>query len=104
MRVVKVRRSQLRAAIEALAEEHGFSELVIHSVGPRTSLAATCAAALDGDNVIDDVVTTGLPDSLKKFLEPGHSFNQTPEIYCFGLLQNFDIPQLRELMKRLVNR
>ena len=66
--------------------------------------AAVYAAALDGDNVIDDVVTTGLPDSLKKFLEPGHSFNQTPEIYCFGLLQNFDIPQLRELMKRLVNR
>ena len=96
--------AQLRAAIEALAEEHGFSELVIHSVGPRPSLAATCAAALDGGNVIDDVVTTGLPDSLKKFLEPGHSFNQTPEVYCFGLLWDFDIPQLRELMKRLVNR
>jgi len=96
--------AQLRAAIEALAEEHGFSTLVIHSVGPRTSLAATCAAALDSANMIDDVVTTDLPDSLKKFLEPGHSFNQTPEVYCFGLLRDFDIPQLRDLMKRLVDR
>ena len=96
--------AQLRAAIEALAEEHGFSTLVVHSVGPRTSLAATCAAALDGANMIDDVVTTDLPDSLKKFLEPGHSFNQMPEVYCFGLLRDFDIPQLRELMKHLVDR
>ena len=90
--------AQLRSAIEALAAEHGFSGLVIHSAGPRTSLAAICAAALDGDRTIDDVVTTGMPDSLKAFLEPGHSFNQTPEIYCFGLLQEFDIPQLRLLM------
>ena len=90
--------AQLMAAIEALAAEHGFSGLVIHSTGPRTSLAAICAAALDGDRTIDDVVTTGMPDSLKTFLEPGHSFNQTPEIYCFGLLREFDIPQLRSLM------
>ena len=90
--------AQLRSAIEALAAEHGFSGLVIHSTGPRTSLAAICAAALDGDRTIDDVVTTGMPDSLKTFLEPGHSFNQTPEIYCFGLLREFDIPQLRSLM------
>ncbi len=90
--------AQLLSAIEALAAEHGFSGLVIHSTGPRTSLAAICAAALDGDRTIDDVVTTGMPDSLKAFLEPGHSFNQTPEIYCFGLLREFDIPQLRLLM------
>jgi hypothetical protein len=91
--------AQLLAAIATLSEEHGFSRLVIHSAGPRTSLAAICAAALDGDRKIDDVVTTGMPDSLKAFLEPGHSFNQTPEIYCFGLLRGFDIPQLRSLME-----
>jgi hypothetical protein len=91
--------AQLLAAIATLSEEHGFSRLVIHSAGPRTSLAAICAAALDGDRKIDDVVTTGMPDSLKAFLEPGHSFNQTPEIYCFGLLRGFDIPQLRLLME-----
>ena len=96
--------AQLLAAIEALAAEHDFSTLVIHSVGPRTSLAATCAAALDGDRRIEDVVTAGLPDSLKTFLEPGHSFNQTPEVYCFGLLRDFDIPQLRALMNRIVDR
>jgi len=91
--------AQLLAAIATLSEEHGFSRLVIHSAGPRTSLAAICTAALDGDRKIDDVVTTGMPDSLKAFLEPGHSFNQTPEIYCFGLLRGFDIPQLRSLME-----
>ena len=96
--------AQLQAVIESLAAEHEFSTLVIHSVGPRTSLAATCAAALDRDRRIEDVVTTGLPDSLKVFLEPGHSFNQTPEIYCFGLLRDFDIPQLRTLMNRTVDR
>jgi hypothetical protein len=96
--------AQLQAAIEVLAAEHDFSTLVIHSVGPRTSLAATCAAALDDDRRIEDVVTAGLPDSLKTFLEPGHSFNQTPEVYCFGLLRDFDIPQLRALMNRIVDR
>ena len=94
--------AQLLAAIKTLSSEHDFSSLEIHSNGPRSGLAALCAGALDGGTLIDKVITVGMPDSLKEFLQPGHSYNKTPEVYCFGLLRDFDLPQLRRLGHKLL--
>ncbi len=37
-------------------------------------------------------------DSLKDLIEQGQSFEQSPELFCFGLLEAFDLPQIEALV------
>lgn len=101
-RALGIQTAQLLSALEAMANRYQFDDLEIHSFGPRMSLAALCAGALDGNTRIRGVVTTGMPDSLKHFLQPGQTYRATPELYCFGLLELVDIPQLRTLGRPLL--
>ena len=94
--------SQLLSCLDAMAAQFNFQSVTIHSTGPRSGLAALTAGALLGNKRISDVVTSAMPESLRAFLEPGQSYNKTPEVYCFGLLQSFDIPQLRQLNRPLL--
>lgn len=68
--------------------------LVAH--GPRTSLAALVAAALE-PGVLDDLQLHGSLSSLHEVLEKNWSFEQAPECFCFGLLTEFDVRSLVEL-------
>ena len=68
------------------------------SSATNTSLIARCAAAIDPE-VISSVKTSGEAHSLHDFLKPGPSYGGTPEVYCFGLLEHFDIEQLIQLAK-----
>jgi len=36
-------------------------------------------------------------DSLKEVIENNGSVDKTPELFCFGLLEHFDIPQLKAI-------
>ena len=65
--------------------------------GPRTALIARCVAACEGKRTIAELRTTGGARSLKEYLQPPASFGATPEAFCFGLLEYFDVPQLEEL-------
>ena len=75
-----------------------MDRLNLISNSPRMETATLCAAALDGEKQRFGTLTTAnSPDSFKEFLLPTASYDTTPEIYCFGLLKWFDVPQLREL-------
>ena len=97
-RPLGVQTSQILSAAAYFADAYSVDRLNLISNGPRMGTAALCAAALDGDRQRFGTVTTkNSPDSFKKYLQPTASFDTTPEIYCFGLLNWFDVPQLREL-------
>ncbi len=65
----------------------------IEAVGPRSSLIASVAAALD-KTAIRKVETHGALVSLKEVIEKNMTVEQAPELFCFGLLDGYDIPQI----------
>jgi hypothetical protein len=87
------------AQLLAVVRDSG-NTVQLQSSGPRSCLIARCAAALDGGTLIETVSTTGEVETLKEFLSPPASYAVTPEVYCFGLLQHFDVPELKALAQK----
>ena len=67
--------------------------------GPRTGLAALVAAALEPKAIAGVTIRNGMR-SLKEIIEKDLSADKTPELFCFGLLETFDIEQLSALAGR----
>jgi dienelactone hydrolase len=68
----------------------------IEAFGPRSSLIASVAAALDR-RAISSVKTHGALSSLKEVIEKNMAADKAPELFCFGLLESFDIVQINAL-------
>lgn len=86
--------AQVGAAARWL-KSRGVGPLALAAAGPRAGLAALTAAALEPS--VDAVETQGSLGSLKEAIESGPSFTQAPDLYCFGLLQEFDLQQIAAL-------
>jgi hypothetical protein len=67
------------------------------ALGPRSSVIALVAAALEPDS-IGGVELRGSMGSLKEILEKDLSVGQMPELFCFGLLEAFDVKHLAALV------
>jgi hypothetical protein len=67
--------------------------------GPRTGLVALVAAALDPETIAEVELHEG-PTSLKDVIDRGLEFADRPEVFCFGLLESFDVPQIEELGRK----
>jgi hypothetical protein len=85
--------SQLAAVARWFKTERHAGSVTIEAVGPRLSTVALVAAGLDED-VIGDLELYGALGTLKELLEQDRSVEQMPEMFCFGLLEAFDIKQL----------
>ena len=96
-RPLGVQAGQISAIARWLKKREPNVPVSVTAVGPRTSLIALCAAGLDG-NTIDGVDLHQSFASLKQILEQDITVNQKPELFCFGLLQEFDIKQLATLV------
>jgi hypothetical protein len=68
----------------------------ILAAGPRTSLITLVATALEPSAIAGCELLNCYP-TLKAIIEQNGSVTQTPELFCFGLLEQFDIPQLAAL-------
>jgi hypothetical protein len=68
------------------------------SVGPRSSLFSLVAAALEPD-AIAGLDAHNAMSSLKEVIGQDLSVDKFPELFCFGLLEEFDIPQLTALVR-----
>lgn len=86
--------AQTAAAARWLAT-NGKAPTVL-AVGPRTSLIALVAAGLEPSAIAGCELVDCYP-TLKVIIEQNGSVTQTPELFCFGLLEQFDIPQLAAL-------
>ncbi len=65
--------------------------------GPRSSVITLAAAALD-DKAIGRVELVAPLGSLKEIIEANRGFNESPELFCFGLLKEFDVKDLAVLV------
>ena len=95
-RALGLQARQLQAVAKWAQKQHGQPvHLVAH--GPRTSLAALVASGLEPES-IGKLRLHGCYKSLKQVIESKLGVNRAPELFCFGLLEQFDIPQLEALV------
>lgn len=92
-RPLGIQAAQLAAIADWQHKLHADQPLALQAHGPRTSLMALCATALATDS-ITAAKLHGSFGSLKEIIEQNKAANETPELFCFGLLEQFDIKQL----------
>jgi dienelactone hydrolase len=88
---------QLAAVARWAAETSEDGTVKLAAIGPRMSTTALVAAAQE-TNAIDVVELTGALGSLKEVIESNKGVNDWPELFCFGLLEAFDIKQIAALV------
>ena len=80
-------------AVARWAKQQYEAPVLLVSAGQRSSMAVLAAAAL-GEQAIDEVELHGSRGSLKELIETNAAYQQAPELFCFGLLETFDVKQL----------
>ncbi len=84
---------QLAAVARWSVGEHHGGPVTLCAVGPRTSVMALVAGALE-QRAVGRLELDGAPGSLKEVIEQNRTVDQMPEQFCFGLLEAFDVKQL----------
>jgi hypothetical protein len=95
-RPLGIQASQLAAVARWLNDERQAGPVTIAAAGPRSSLAALVATALE-PKAVAGAHLGGSLGSLKEVIEQNLGVNTAPEYFCFGLLEQFDIAQLTAL-------
>jgi dienelactone hydrolase len=96
-RPLGVQAGQLAAVARWLKQKYGAVSVTAY--GPRTGLIAQVAAAADPEAFGTPKVVRPLT-SLREVIDRDLSFADAPELFCFGLLEWFDVPQLKALASR----
>ncbi len=95
-RPIGLQASQVAAIARWSAAEHAAPVTVV-AVGMRSSAFALIAAALE-EEAVAGVELHGSLGSLKEVVEQNWAVNQYPELFCFGLLEWFDVRHLAALV------
>jgi Acetyl xylan esterase (AXE1) len=89
--------SHLGAIARWLQRDCKTGPVTLAACGPRSSTFTLIAAALE-DKAVAGIELHGALGSLKEVIEKDWTVDKTPEMFCFGLLEAFDIPQLTALV------
>ncbi len=95
-RPLGIQAGQIAAAARWARDRHGHA-VEVHAVGPRTALSALIAAALETD-AISGVRLDQSFGSLAEVIERDMDARQAPELFCFGLLEAFEIEDILALV------
>jgi hypothetical protein len=97
-RPLGVMTQQVQGVTEWWTREVG-GPVELMTTGKRTSLAGVCVAALTDEKSLKSLTTTGGLSSLKDVISQGLAIPDGAELFCFGLLERFDVPQLKKLAR-----
>lgn len=92
-----IQASQIAAVARWLKNDRNDGGVAVYAVGGRACLAALGAAAIE-DNAIQRITLRDSLGSLQEVIEENGSVEQAPELFCFGLLEKFDIRDLATLI------
>jgi dienelactone hydrolase len=84
--------AQLLALLKWIRSHAESARLEITAEGLSCSLIALCAAALSPSNI--ENLNVFLPDTLRRLIDWQVDYLQEPVMFCFGLLEQFDIEDL----------
>ncbi|MEW4569563.1 acetylxylan esterase [Tautonia sp. JC769] len=96
-RPLGVQVGQILAAAQAIRSATDGEPPSMMAIGPRASAVSVVAAALGPDLIAELTLDRPLA-SLKEILEEGRTYEQSPELFTFGLLEAFDLPQIEALV------
>jgi hypothetical protein len=96
-RPLGIQSSQLAAVARWGSVDHKLGPVTLKAIGPRASAIVLVAAAME-EQAIAAVELHDCLASFKQVIEQDRSVDQTPELFCFGLLETFDIKQLFALV------
>jgi len=85
--------SQLAAVARWLQNNRKLGPVTLVAIGEQLSLSALVAAALE-QHAIERLELTSSLGSLREVIEHNDSVDKKPVLFCFGLLEYFDIKQL----------
>ncbi len=89
--------SQVAAVARWAAAGDGNRPVTLVALGPRSSAFALVAAGLE-EKAVGRVELDGSLGSLREVIEQNWSVTEKPELFCFGLLEAFDVKQLTALV------
>jgi hypothetical protein len=89
--------SQLSAAVRWTLQKHELEEVSIVAIGPRSSTFALIAAALEP--AIKEVELNQPLSTLREVIEKDWTMDKTPEMFCFGLLAEFDLKDIEAMVE-----
>ncbi len=92
-RPLGIQAGQVASVAHWLRARYPGEPVSLETSGPRTSLIGLVAAAADAQS-LEEVRLVGSHGSLKEVIEANSAVDQTPELFCFGLLEQVDIKQL----------
>jgi hypothetical protein len=92
-RPLGIQAAQLAAIARWTRTRQPTAQVSVAAVGPRSSMAALVAAALE-PAAIATVEVSGSLSSLKQLVEEDKTVESLPELFAFGLLAEFDIRQI----------
>jgi dienelactone hydrolase len=95
-RPIGLQASQLGSAARWLGSRFPNHPVSLEAHGPRTSLGALLAAALWPRDIKGAAMHGGFA-SLREVVERDITVDKMPELFAFGLLKEFDIPQIESL-------
>jgi len=95
-RPLGIQASEVAAVARWSAEQFKDGPTSLETIGPRSSVFALVATALE-PKAISSLNTRDPLTSLHQVIDENRKVDQTPELFCFGLLEAFDVPQLKDL-------
>ncbi len=95
-RPIGLQACQVAAAARWAMETFHTGPVHLVAVGPRASTFALVAAAVE-EKAIGSVELADALGSLKEVIEKNWSVDQAPEMFCFGLLEEFDVRHIAAL-------
>lgn len=96
-RPLGIQAAQTAAAASWLADQHQATPVTLVAVGPRSSVFALVAAALEPEAVAAVELRRPLA-TLKEVIEQDWTVADKPEQFCFGLLEQFDLKDIAALV------
>ena len=94
-RALGIEAAQL-AATARWATENFHAKPALQTDGPRSGIVALVAAAVEPDALGPWKPAHELA-SLHEIIANNWAVGDKPELFCFGLLESFDVPQLKAL-------
>lgn len=97
-RPIGLQASQVAAVARWAKQNRPDDEVSVIALGPRTSAMALIAAAIEV-RAIDELMLTDPLKSLHQVIDENWTVQQYPELFCFGLLEQFDLPDVAGLVE-----
>jgi len=95
-RTLGIQTAQVSAVMSWACREFKVDKVTVYGVGWNTSIVALTATGLH-NSLVKELYIRDYPESLKILIENHVDYEQKPALFCFGLLERFDIPELTML-------